>query len=280
MNKIFSLLFGAIVCLTLGMANTGGRAAAGGDANTGAPDEPGTCENCHATQTVNSTATLQVFDGTTPVTEYVPGREYIVRVTGASTTASIRGYGFQMIVLRNMGNGNIRGFSDAGTGNNYKLTTLSNRREYAEHDAIPETGVFNVSWRAPAAGTGTVSFYAATNAVNRNGSSSGDKGANTSLALRESSTSSTKTIAEASAAVRVWPNPVEAQFNLQLNVPESGQYQIAVRDLTGKLVHRETRQLQGGEQQLIFSADEWAPGTYLLDMTKGAYTISKKVVKL
>jgi Secretion system C-terminal sorting domain len=281
MNKIFYLFFGAIVCLTLGMGNTGGRAASGGDANTGAPDEPGTCENCHATQSVNSTATLQVLDGNTAVTQYVPGKEYIVRVTGASNTASIRGYGFQMIVLRNMGNGNIRGFSDpGGNANNYKLTTLANRREYAEHDGVPESGVFNVNWKAPAAGTGMVSFYAATNAANRNGGTSGDRGANTSLSLTEAATSSAKDIATASAAVRVWPNPVAAQLNLQLNVPESGQYLLSIRDLSGKLVRRETRQLPSGEQQLTLPADDWTPGTYLIEMTKGTYMISKKVVKL
>ncbi len=174
-------------------SNSGGRASAAGQDNTNAPGSGGTCGNCHGGGSYGTvTLNIQVFQAgtTTPVTSYVGGTTYDMRVTVSNSAGSPAGYGFQMICLTTPGNTPVS-LPYTNLASNVKQILFTsgglNGKRYVEHQGVTNNNTFNFSWTAPAAGTGTVRFYASGNAVNGAGSS-GDNAGATTLTLAEQAT--------------------------------------------------------------------------------------------
>jgi hypothetical protein len=173
---LFLTTLGALVL----PASKNGRASQDKTGNTGAPGDdanpngtPRICTYCHFGAAAPQVSIRVLDAGGDTVTAYIPGQQYTARVAINTNITTLTGFGFQMIALRDNGNVDLDGFSDPGnnTVNNYKIATIPNGRTYAEHDNVSvNNSQFNVVWTAPAAGTGPVTFYAAGNAVNRNGS--------------------------------------------------------------------------------------------------------------
>lgn len=172
-------------------SSSGGRATAANKGNTGAPNETSTCASCHSGGSYGTVSlTIQAFDlGTTnPVTTYTAGTQYDMRVTVNHTSGTPSGYGFQLTCLKQGANTPISGYSNLASNVKQKTITSGtyNGRTYCEHSGVTNNNIFNFRWTAPVAGTGTVVFYAAGDAVNGNGSDNGDKSGNSNLVLTES----------------------------------------------------------------------------------------------
>lgn len=189
-NSLVSLAFAAISLFFLFSSNSNGRATQANTGNTGAPGETATCSSCHSGGSYgNVTVTIQMFlDGTTTaVTSYNPGQTYDMRVTVTPSTGSPLGYGFQMTCLTSPSNTPLGGYSALASNVKQKLVTTGTYmgRTYVEHNGVGTNNQFNLSWTAPAAGTGTVKFYAAGNCVNLSNSTSGDKVGNSNITITE-----------------------------------------------------------------------------------------------
>ncbi len=178
-TRFIFLLFTVGLLSFIFQSNSGGRAAAANDGNTGAPGESGlTCGTCHVGGAFTTVEALGVFEvGTmTPVTTYVPGTTYDVSFGITATTGTPSGYGFQMTALDAAN-------ADAGTfqnlGANVQMAAAANvgGRTYVEHGGgTSASGVFMMQWVAPTAGTGDVTFYYAGNAVDGTGTTGNDVG--------------------------------------------------------------------------------------------------------
>lgn len=139
--------------------------------HTGAPGQSN-CTSCHG-GTVNSGSATRslVFNGNPNLTSYTPGQTYTAVLT--INQAGIGTFGFQMI-SRNANNTNVGTF----IATNVNETQVSNG--YFQHNSGGITAAttgsksWTFSWTAPATGTGTVSFYVATNAADGTGGTSGD----------------------------------------------------------------------------------------------------------
>lgn len=282
----FLFLLAMIGLLTL-PGNKNGRASQSGKGNTGAPGDetlngaPYTCTGCHNDGAFNSMVSVSVLDtGETAITHYTPGKLYTARVSIAAAGAGLSGYGFQMIALRDTGNIDLDGFSDINP-NNYKIATISNGRTYAEHANVSASNTFNVRWTAPAAGTGSVTFYAAGNAVNGNGNSDGDGASVTSLKLFEESTLSAGAAqSQPAPGIRVSPNPVIETAQMELDLPTAGTYRLAVFSSSGKLFWSASAALPAGNSTYQIPTEKWPPGAYYLSLDGGNSHKSVKILKL
>jgi Secretion system C-terminal sorting domain len=283
------LFFGVFLALAL-LGNKNGRAASQGSGNTGAPGDetnangtPKTCVNCHNVGPITATVgvTLLETDGDT-VTSYAPNTNYILRVKVNGTGTTIQGYGFQMIPLKNSNNTDIKGMSDFGgsTANNYKIATIQNGRTYAEHSNISAKDTFNVRWKSPVAGTGTITIYASGNAVNGNNGTGGDGAAFTTLVLNESSVSSADEQNLVRNGLQLFPNPVRHNANIQFDLRAAGQYQIQLFDLNGAVVWSSNMELGSGQQQINIPMAHQSAGIYLAQITNGQQSASVKVLKI
>lgn len=188
--RIFSVIFSLALFYSLFTSSSGGRATVANTGNTGAPTESVTCSGCHNGGSYGLvTPLIQVFQlgTTTPVTSYIAGTTYDLRVTVNHSAGTPNGYGFQLTALTQSSNTPLAGYNSLAS--NVKQFTITTGtwagRTYLEHNGVTANNVFNVRWTAPILGTGTVVFYAAANAVNANQNAQNDNAGNTSLILPE-----------------------------------------------------------------------------------------------
>ena len=159
-----------------------------GDA-TGSPLSNRNCAGCHSGGTFGTDTQVRLLDANgAAVASYVPGETYRLQVEIATTTAP-GGYGMQAVVL------DARDAQAGAFGTPPSGLRVSARGgvDYVDHTRRLPDAVHEIEWRAPAAGTGTVSVYAVGNAVNGNGGTSGDQPDTGSLTVQEAAAPPTYT---------------------------------------------------------------------------------------
>lgn len=252
-------------------ASSGGRAAAAGEGNTGAPgDNPSTCLTCHNGGPIQVEIQINITDSAgNSITEYTPNHMYNAEVLVNETAGTPLGYGFQMVALANVNNSGLVGWESPAS--NVQITSANNR-SYAEHNDVTTNNSFQMKWKAPAAGTGDITFYAAGNGVNKNSATSGDGAALTSLLLAEKNGPPIAVELINMLMPKVFPNPVKDLLNVK-NFKGS----VEIFDAKGKLVYANAPDTD--VQSIDFSS--LPNGVYFIHMhPKNGETIRKKVVKL
>lgn len=159
------------------------RASASGPtpAHTNAPGEAN-CTECHTSFPLNSGTGSVTISGLPA--RYSPGQHIQLTVTTAQVGAVI--YGFQMTAIDSFGNpaGAMLPYT-LPTGSPQRMQVLTGivnnvERSYVEHtiDGVTpaqfDYNLWTFTWNAPAQDVGVVRFYAAGNAANSDGTTSGD----------------------------------------------------------------------------------------------------------
>jgi hypothetical protein len=236
---------------------------------------PKTCKNCHGQGPITANLEISVLDNNGQViTQYQPGAQYTARVKINATGQDLKGYGFQMIALKDAGNIDLDGFTDTNP-NNYKIANIPNGRTYAEHDNISTTNTFDVAWKAPLAGTGSVTFYAAGNGVNSNGSTSGDGSGVSSLQLTEANSVPATELPY--NTLKLFPNPIQENATLDLSALQTKDIMVTVFDYSGKIIWQ-TNSIQSN--QILIPSSEWASGTYFIRVVGTGIQLSTKALKI
>jgi len=257
------------------MSNSGGAGTAQGADRTGSPVGAGSCQTCHNAGSFNPSAAIEILSGDNPVTQYEPGAQYTLRIT---TTAENNpaSYGFQAVALDGA-NATAGAWVD-GTG--YKTVDVGGR-SYTEQDAPGTSNVYNVTWAAPAAGAGDVSFYAATSSTNGNGASSGDNGAVApSVTLTEDTGSSIANQGIGKMELTVMPNPVGSLMTYKAIGRDNGTYQLQITNAFGKIVKSQTVNLITGENQHSINVSDLSKGVYILQISGKNYYAAERMLKL
>lgn len=136
---------------------------------TGAPGEQ-TCTACHSGPDTGGSFTIEQPQN------YVPGQTYQVAVRHVNAQAGVR-WGFQLTALA----GTSPAGSFASTSGFTQVVGGAMQRVYIEHSLAGtfqgQTGgaVWTFNWTAPATNVGPVTFYAAGNQANGDGTASGDR---------------------------------------------------------------------------------------------------------
>lgn len=163
-----SILFSGYKALTY----SGGPPAG----NTGAPGE-NNCTSCHSGNVITSGTNWGNINLSTdiPTTGYIPDSTY--NITLSHTQTGINKFGFQLTVLETT--------NDTKTGTliitNSSKTKLgsSSTRSYVMHSNGGTSGNgsnnWTFQWKAPSINVGSIKMYAAINAANNNGQTSGDQ---------------------------------------------------------------------------------------------------------
>jgi hypothetical protein len=217
---LIPLAFPAILFIV--MANKGG--SQGGF--TGSPgDKNSTCTKCH-----NGTAKSVTgwISSDVPGNGYVPGDKYTITLTASDAFASR--FGFEITAEDQLNN-------KAGvfTITNPTETKLTNASRAVTHTSsgISPTGnqrIWNFDWTAPAANAGSITFYAAVNAANGNGNTSGDVIYKTNMVISPSTTG----IIEISDNLPLYPNPARDYLCLRINERE-GNYTVLLINSSGRI---------------------------------------------
>ena len=228
---------------------------------TGAPGE-GTCAGCHGGSS-GGTGEVQI----TPlngVTEYLPGDTLLLEVSVADPGNNAL-FGFEITALDDQNNG-LGSFIDP-SGNEVNTGTQGGR-PYAHHGSAGTTPnqtnarTWLVEWIAPQNPTGPVTFYAAGNAANGNGASSGDLIYTTNLELPLATPTSRPAPGSAPPQFTLLGNPVRAALHLAYRLPGTAPARLEVLSLHGRVLLHKRLNNRGGHLQLPLT--DFANGTYLL----------------
>ena len=167
MRKFFFLLpvLAVPVVLILMSYHTG---SPGG--RTGSPGDNGnTCTGCHTGAANNAFAWITT---NVPASGYVGGETYTITATG--THVGVVLFGFELTVEDSQGNkvGTLQLTNTTRT----KFTNGGDAVTHTDNGITPagNSNSWSMNWVAPASSTGTIGIYAAFNAANGNGSTSGD----------------------------------------------------------------------------------------------------------
>ena len=139
------------------LSNSSGVAHQQNKDRTGAPGSDNPCQQCHAGG--NYAPTVQAFlvvDGDIEVPNYVPGAVHTL-VVNVNSSGSPAGYGIQGTILL-ADNSNAGELVDQDPADCIWLDEVEGRHIFEQND-LCSSGVFEVEWIAPPAGSGPVSVY-------------------------------------------------------------------------------------------------------------------------
>lgn len=150
--------------------------------------------------------------------------------------------------------------------------------QYLTHNPavfVDDESTWSFQWVPPANGAGTVTFYAAGNAANGNGSNQGDHIYTTSLAVSQATDTAVERaeIPDALEVTSVFPNPAVSHTTIRYELMRTATARLKVFDASGQLV----RTVDGGNRpagshHLELSVEGLSGGVYLfrLETTAGA----------
>jgi type IX secretion system substrate protein len=297
MKKKILLFTGAALIAV--MALTSGKNGAGHEAGynctgseTGLGNAKGcssTGASCHGTAgspTPGITVAVELDSAGIPTTHYKAGKTYTVKITGVNTTSNVLPkFGFQVSCIKGSDSVttpvNAGTFASTGLPTNVRYTgailtpTAFFAANLVEHsDPITATSgaggsgttyAESFSWTAPAAATGTISFWAALNAVDGDDHAGATDKWNTAKAVI-SEWPSYLSIAETAPAfsIKAFPNPVSSNLNVQIDNAATDSYTLYIFSLDGKIISNERAEVSGNNPMISIGTAGWTPGIYEL----------------
>jgi len=303
---IVFLFIAAISSIVFSSYNAGPALAHGWDctgAETGLQNPTGCNFNgqCHSpTATAGIGVTIELDSAGVATSHYTAGMSYTVKLTGVNNTNnSLPVYGFQMASIK--GSSAIVTPTNAGTwktpypvGTHYATPQSGNFVTGLVEQSSPQSPTSGTggngtiysktfTWTAPASGTGTVSIWAALNAVNGNTQADGGDLWNTNhIAINEWGGSSTgiSSIESNLFSVNVFPNPVSSILNLSYLLNEDTRVNISLYDLEGREVAKLFNEIQnsGTKIERMSIPSDLIKGVYILKFETNSGQYFKKII--
>lgn len=255
---------------------------------TGSNNTSASCDGsgCHAANNTALNVTVVITDtgSTTPITSYVPGKKYRLRVAGATTTLSQSKFGFQVSTVKASSTSTQAGtIAAGGTSTANTAVRTVGGLQIGEHTTpLSATGAgttwaytANLYWTAPAAGTGQVKLYTTINAVN--GSGVGGDAPNAASSLIGESTS-VPTIGS-TASFNAYPNPATSFITINADGISSGNWNVAVYDLRGKVIATQSITSSNSNLNTNIDCSKWAAGMYYVQIGNETETKVMPIVK-
>ncbi len=85
-------------------------------------------------------------------------------------------------------------------------------------------------------------------------------------------------IPDAGFSCKVFPNPNDGYFTVELTTTQSGQTELSLYATDGRSVASKIVQTDAGTQQIKFSETSLAPSAYILQIRFGAKVLTKKLI--
>jgi hypothetical protein len=251
------------------------RQNAGGQSGlTGAPGESN-CTQCHSGSVLDGSSQniVSILDGSTVVTEYIPGNTYTVLLELSS--APVKG-GFSATVLDGS---NVKAGSLIGAGLGGTQNFAAGGREYVSHTSVSNTaGQWAFSWVAPATNVGDVRFYFASNAANNNNSNTGDM-IFLSQTLISPSSASIKEITNDKKFTAGF-NATSNKLTIKFDYNTIGDMHLNLVDMNGSSVFTDElgQSVSGSNKKSVLLPSSLSEGLYIVNFFVDNEVMSAKII--
>lgn len=243
---------------------------------SGSPvDGNGTCANSGCHTGIQVTNKTNLLTSNIPAEGYTPGTKYTITAkTNSAVNRTV--FGFQASPQSTTGS-----LLGTMTITNPTETRLVGSGKYITHTASGITGAngqksWSFDWTAPAAGSGTVTFYACFNNANGNGGTSGDSIIRSNLVIQEKVVSNVNVDKLSSLGFNVYPMPVVSKLNIDNNHKVYVE-SLQIFDLNGRLVLNRELETDGN---IKIDLSELNAGTYIVNISANGKSIATtRIVK-
>ncbi|MBN2805502.1 MAG: T9SS type A sorting domain-containing protein [Prolixibacteraceae bacterium] len=264
MKKNLHFLLLAVILAFLFISGTMNNSGSPG-AKTGSPLDGANCTQCH---TGGSTSEVSWISSSIPESGWIPGETYTLTINASHGSA--KKIGFE-ITAEN-------GTSKTGTFSliDQSRTKLSNSNRAVTHTFAGNATTngensWELNWKAPDTAEGDITFYAAFNLANGDGTTNGDEIALSTLVVPVSS--STAVIEHSVNRLLVFPNPAVNRVNIKA---PSEMQELVVYNAAGLRV-RSYEHLNSSTHH--FDLNGFTPGIYFLKALTGEGEIVHRIQK-
>jgi hypothetical protein len=260
MKKFYSLIsiLAIPVSLLLFSYHTG---SPGG--KTGSPLDGANCTECHGTEPEEEDGWIT---SNIPFEGYTMGETYLITVTGTQEGVGLMG--FELTAETSIGkSGEFTLIDTIRTQFTNSEKAVTHTDQGIEPDG--DSNTWTVEWTAPSEGTPTVTFYAAVNCANGNGSNDeGDVIHLTNLEVQEISTGIGTDLAEAS--VKVYPNPASEYVTIE--GAENATIQLI------SFLGQQVMETEASRTAARLNVSTLDPGIYFVRINGQGNSLTKKIV--
>ncbi len=267
MKKVYKTVFGtgimlaALYTLSSNISRSSGPHKSQSISVVGPNKKFQSCSACHSGGNYSPSMTISLKKDGNTVTAYKPGETYQL-VFDITATGSPKAYGMQAVAIVDKDQSHAGVLKADITPN----THVSDGK-YFEQSQRNTNNIFEASWTAPTAGTGTINFIGIGLAVNGSSSSGDEATSEVTLSIQEDI--STSTIESANNTVSVYPNPANKTLNIILSNPST----IRLVDQLGNVKIN----IEGSGQELI-DVENLKSGIYSLIISNDTEVIKEKIV--
>lgn len=262
MKKTLSTL--ALIALSIVLISGINRSNGSPGKYTGSPLDGNNCTACH-TGTASSVNWIQTD---IPESGWFPGQTYNLTLT-AQNAAALK-MGFELTVE----NASEKVGTFVVSDNSSKLLAQNTSVTHTSAGTTPTNGAktWNMQWTAPEEDKGNITFYAAFNAANGNGNTSGDEIFLSTLSFaQDQSTNAENTQAY---DLKIFPNPAKEMVFLQTTLEIS---ELAIYTMNGKNVFRNNT-INNTFQKIDIG--DLSPGNYLVKVHSKKKSFEQKLIVL
>jgi hypothetical protein len=249
---------------------------------TGAPGEV-TCNTigCHGggSSPSSSIAVSSVPSFTND--EFVPGTSYLITIQLTATNFNRYGFGCEILNASNVNAGTMQ---NAGAG--VKFLNSGGRKNAVHTTAKVGTGSasFSFEWVAPLTGD-TATIYVAGNAVNGNGSTSGDFPIPPVFVQLKAQEPPPVSIRENPYAfisgLSVYPNPASGLTSISYNLSKNQPVAVQLVSLNGKVIREFINETQAsGAHSHLLDLQNIAPGMYFVKTLVADQKVAQKMIAI
>lgn len=241
--------------------------------STGSPggrtDSPGDMSNCFACHTgsFNSGNAIVAINSNDLANGYVPGQTYNIQLDVNNTNAAK--VGFEVTAEKDADNSKV-GTLLLNDANQTQFVNSNAAITHTSAGSVPSSNAKNwsFSWTAPNVAEGDITFYAAFNCANGNGTTTGDEIYTTSFTISENLTSVNEN--NNKTTLKIYPNPATERFFVWSN---HSIQQIEIYGLNGQLV------LSTTNTQNSVEVSGLEKGIYLVKVVTDKQVTIKKLIK-
>ncbi|MEA1875905.1 MAG: choice-of-anchor V domain-containing protein [Bacteroidota bacterium] len=226
---------------------------------TGSPgDEGSTCNQCHS-------STVKAKEGwissDIPEEGYIAGETYTI--TLSAQQAGITRFGFELTTEK--AGGDKIGSFDIEDNTQMQLVNNSAAVTHTSSGIAATDGArsWSFKWTAPVAGTGEVSFYAAINAANADGGTSGDAIFTTEVQIDEQIDNSIELFI-LEGWLKVYPNPAIDRVFVHMNGLTPQSLEFNVYDLQGQLIKSDMIEISAANSVISIPVEDLPTGNYIV----------------
>ena len=219
-----------------------------------------------------------------PVSGYTPGQTYTITATATSPTR-IR-FGFE--ITPQTTTGVTAGTSIITNTQQTKLAASPNTR-WVTHTltgtlaSVAGSKTWNFDWTAPAAGTGTVTFYGAFNCSNNSGTSLGDSIFTSQMVVQENTSTGIVSAENESSSLLLYPNPASTYVNIAFSAQGTEEFTLNIYDSMGKRIWMAPVTQPDGKHNMTLNLENAGihkKGIYFIEVTGAERSFSGRFMVL